>query len=142
MVSVVVATRNRSGLLREALTSIAAQYFQDFEVIVIDDGSDAATLAGYDSMWAELDARFLLHRAVAPSVPGTGPAAARNRGIRQARGEFVAFLDDDDRWIKNDHLAIGVEALQSENADYYFANMISMRRGRSVILDWFPASPG
>jgi glycosyltransferase involved in cell wall biosynthesis len=142
IVSVVVATRNRSGLLREALTSIAAQSFRDFEVIVIDDGSDAATLANYESMWAELDGRFKLHRAVAPNVPGTGPAAARNRGIRQARGEFVAFLDDDDRWIKDDHLAVGVEALRSQQVDYYFANMIGVRGGNVVIPDWFPDSAG
>jgi glycosyltransferase involved in cell wall biosynthesis len=141
-VSVVVATRNRAGLLGEALASIAAQTFTDFEVHVIDDGSDAATLAAYDALWAGLDGRFHLHRAVAPGVPGTGPSAARNRGIRQARGEFVAFLDDDDRWIKDDHLAAGVEALRRHQGDYYFANMAGLRQGTTVIPDWFPNSPG
>lgn len=141
-VSVVVATRNRAGLLGEALTSIAAQSFEDFEVLVIDDGSGAATLAAYESLWACLDGRFQLHRAVAADVPGTGPAAARNRGIRLARGEFVAFLDDDDRWIAEDHLAVGVAALRGHDADYYFANMRGVRRGTVMIPDWFPGSPG
>ena len=141
-VSVITATRNRPEALRAALTSIAAQSFADFEALVIDDGSDEETLRAYEALWAGLDGRFHLHRAVAPGVPGTGPSAARNRGLRQVRGEFIAFLDDDDLWVKEDHLAAGIEALRREGGDFYFANMIGVRREKAVIPDWFPASPG
>jgi GT2 family glycosyltransferase len=140
-VSVVTATRNRPQALRAALLSIKAQSFAAFESIVVDDGSDAETLTAYDSLWSELDNRFRLMKDPAPGGPGTGPAAARNRGVRLARGEFVAFLDDDDVWTNPDHLAVGIESLRRTGADYYFANMVGIRRGQVVIPDWFPDSP-
>lgn len=79
--------------MRRALDSIAAQTFTDFEVIVVDDGSTddgAAIVADY------LDARFRMIRQA-----NAGPGAARNAGLAQARGEFIAFLDADDEWLPN-----------------------------------------
>jgi glycosyltransferase involved in cell wall biosynthesis len=89
-VSVVVATRNRRDLLAAALASVDAQRFDDLEVIVADDGSTDGT-----ADWL---------RANRPDVrvvtsAGAGAAAARNRGVEQARGGLIAFLDDDDRWL-------------------------------------------
>jgi glycosyltransferase involved in cell wall biosynthesis len=89
-VSVVVATRNRRALLERALASVAAQRFRDFEVLVADDASDDGTAAWLRSAHPEI-------RVVAAAHP-LGAAGVRNRAIDQARGEFVAFLDDDDRW--------------------------------------------
>ena len=89
-VSVVVATCNRRSVLARALASVDAQRFRDFEVVVVDDGSADGT-AG----WL---------RAAHPAVclvelhTSCGAAAARNRGVERARGEIVAFLDDDDVW--------------------------------------------
>jgi len=142
VVSVVTATRNRPQAIRAALLSIKAQSFVAFESIVVDDGSDAETLAAYDSLWTELDGRFRLVKGPAAGLPGTGPAAARNRGMRLARGEFVTFLDDDDVWTSPDHLAVGIESLRRTGADYYFANMVGVRPGQIVIPNWFPDSPG
>jgi glycosyltransferase involved in cell wall biosynthesis len=136
-VSVVTATRNRPALVAEALRSIAGQSFGDFEAIVIDDGSDAATLAAYEPLLQELGSRFRVLRASGPDAPGTGPAAARNRGIRAARAELVAFLDDDDLWTARDHLEAGVTAIRQYQADYYFANMQGVRGERIVIPDWY-----
>ncbi len=79
--------------MRRALDSIAVQTFADFEAIVVDDGSTddgAAILADYP------DARFRLIRQA-----NAGPGAARNAGLAQARGEFIAFLDADDEWLPN-----------------------------------------
>ncbi len=88
-VSVIIPTFNRLRFLREALDSVHAQSVRDFELIVVDDGSTD-----------DLDAALVDH----PSRPRIvhqahqGPAAARNRGIEEARAEIVAFLDSDDLW--------------------------------------------
>jgi glycosyltransferase involved in cell wall biosynthesis len=81
---------NKAPYLARALDSIASQTFTDFETIVVDDGSTdggEAVAAGYR------DSRFRLIRQA-----NAGPGAARNRGIAEARGELLAFLDGDDAW--------------------------------------------
>ncbi len=89
-VSIIIPTYNRADLLREALDSVAAQTFRDYEVIVVDDGSTPPM--------AEAVANH-------PSQPRIvrqmrqGPAAARNRGIAEASADLVAFLDSDDLWM-------------------------------------------
>jgi glycosyltransferase involved in cell wall biosynthesis len=94
LVSVVVPTHNRAGLVRRAVDSVLAQTVDDLEVIVVDDGSSDVT----PSVLAELAASDRRVRAVRHDEPA-GPPAARNRGIDEARGRFVAFLDDDDEWL-------------------------------------------
>lgn len=141
LVTVITATRNRPALLAEALRSIAAQTYPSFECLVIDDRSDPSVFAQYEELWTELDERFVLHKRIKPSDKGGTPGASRNRGIQLARGEYVAFLDDDDRWICADHLSAGVEAMRRHDADYYFANMRGHRDGQVVPLHWTPNSP-
>jgi glycosyltransferase involved in cell wall biosynthesis len=89
-VSVVIPAYNAEATLAETLGSVLAQTFADFEVIVVDDGSSDGTPA---VAAATGDGRV---RVV--SVENGGVARARNRGIHEAAGEFVAFLDADDLW--------------------------------------------
>ena len=93
-VSVVIPTRDRASYLRQCLESVQRQSFQDFEVIVVDDGSRDATRDVIRSFARARPARWrcLTHRAA------RGPAACRNRGLELSRGPFVAFLDSDDLW--------------------------------------------
>jgi glycosyltransferase involved in cell wall biosynthesis len=94
-ISVIIPTHNRRAMLREALSSVAAQRGASFEVIVVDDGSTEGTwqdLSGH-----ELPVHFDDVRAV--RTERRGPAAARNRGIALARGRLIAFLDSDDLWM-------------------------------------------
>jgi len=91
-VSVVVPTRNRPAMLERALRSVLAQTFLDFEVVVVDDGS---TPPAADVVERLCDPRLRLLRF----DPGRGAGAARNAGIAEARGEWIAFLDDDDEWL-------------------------------------------
>lgn len=90
-VSVIIPTHNRLDRLREALNSVLAQRDAAFEVIVIDDGSTDGTAGMLKS---EFPSVTMLTQS------NQGPAAARNRGMEAARGEWFAFLDSDDRWKK------------------------------------------
>ena len=104
--SVVVATRNRPGLLALALQGIQNQTFQDYEVIVVDDGSSDATRAQYPALGQLLGARFRFVLLGQPAQPGHGPSVARNFGIHQAQGQVISFCDDDDHWCDPAHLAM------------------------------------
>jgi glycosyltransferase involved in cell wall biosynthesis len=89
LISCVVPVYNGERYLREALDSILAQTYQPLEVIVVDDGSTDRT--------PELIASYA-GRVRPFRQPHAGASAARNLGLRQARSEFVAFLDADDLW--------------------------------------------
>jgi glycosyltransferase involved in cell wall biosynthesis len=103
IVSVVIPTYGRRALVTSALESVVSQTLRDYEIIVVDDSSP-------DDTGAVL--RPYVERNVARYVrqPHRGVAAARNRGVREARGEFLAFLDDDDLWPP-DKLEWQLEAL-------------------------------
>ncbi|WP_418130554.1 glycosyltransferase family 2 protein [Variovorax sp. 278MFTsu5.1] len=87
-VSVVIPTRNSEKYLREALESILAQTFTNFEVLIVDDNSTDGTL---DIIRSYADPRIAVLKG-----PGKGLAAALNFAYRQARGEFIARMDADD----------------------------------------------
>jgi glycosyltransferase involved in cell wall biosynthesis len=91
IVSVIVPVYNRVDLLQEAVRSVLAQSFSDFELIVVDDGS-AADIEGALRLFGDRRIRYIRHDA------NLGAAAARNTGIAEARGRFCAFLDSDDQW--------------------------------------------
>ena len=89
-VSVIIPTYNRANYLSRAIDSVFDQTYQDFEVIVVDDGSMDNTkevLAKYNSK-----IRYFYQE-------NRGVSTARNVGIREARGEWIAFLDSDDIWL-------------------------------------------
>jgi glycosyltransferase involved in cell wall biosynthesis len=90
-VSAIITSFNRADYLRGAIQSVLAQSFEDYELLVLDNSSTDETRAVVADF---LDPRIRL--IVHPRQP---IAAARNLGLREARGEFVAFLDDDDEWL-------------------------------------------
>ena len=104
-VSVVVPTHNRAHLIGETLRSILTQTLQDFEVIVVDNGSTDGT----DRVVAALaDPRIRYHWQEDSGLP----ANSRNVGIRMARGRYIAFLDSDDLWLPR-KLALQVEFMEA-----------------------------
>lgn len=93
LVSIVLPTFNRQAVLDRAVRSVIAQTVQDWELILIDDGSTDETPALTNRYAAELGDRFQFIRH-----PNQGSSNARNRGIEASRGRFVAFLDSDDEF--------------------------------------------
>ena len=90
MVSVIIPTYNRGWVLQEAIDSVLAQDFKDFELIVVDDGSTDNTGEMLDSYDQDL---------IVIRQTNRGVSAARNRGIAAAAGRLIAFLDSDDLWL-------------------------------------------
>jgi glycosyltransferase involved in cell wall biosynthesis len=110
-ISVIIPTYNRAERLGKAIDSVLNQSHQDFELIIVDDGSDdntAEVIAGYSSGIIYL------------RQDNSGPAAARNRGIEKARYDLLAFLDSDD-WYAENKLEAQMEAMQ-QNPSYLISH--------------------
>ncbi|MFN8496850.1 MAG: glycosyltransferase family A protein [Anaerolineae bacterium] len=106
-VTVIIPTYNRPELLRRAIASVVAQTFEEWEAIIVDDGSPmevASTVAAFG------DSRLRYIRQ-----ENSGPSVARNRGLEHANGEYVAFLDDDDMFLPH-KLELQVEVMRRQSA--------------------------
>lgn len=116
-VSVVIPTYNLARYTSEALTSVQAQTFTDFEVVIVDDGSTDDTIQIVQPFLS--DSRFNLIQQ-----ENHGTAAARNTAVRHARGKWVAFLDCDDLWLP-DKLEKQVALIEADpGASLVFGNGI------------------
>jgi len=92
IVSIIMPTYNREQLLRRAIQSVLTQTYQDFELIIVDDGSTDNTERLAKSFNSD-KIRYIRHRE------NKGPAAARNTGIQSAKGDYIAFQDSDNEWM-------------------------------------------
>jgi glycosyltransferase involved in cell wall biosynthesis len=119
--SIILPTYGRPQFLRDALASVLAQTLQNFECIVVDDGSP--TPVDPDS-----DDRIQLIRRLGKG----GAAAARNSGLEVARGKYVVFLDDDDLY-KPDRLRMALRGLATAPLAVCWRSRLD---GRSETLDW------
>lgn len=114
--SVVMPTRNRPGLFERALNSVLAQSCKDFEVIVVNDGSDDHALRDYREIESAHGDRVRWHYQ--PQRPnGHGQSYSMNTGALNARGRFLAFLDDDDTWEDREHLARAKDTLATSDPE-------------------------
>lgn len=118
-ISVVVPARNRAHTLGRALQSVLSQTRAPDEILVVDDGSTDGTADVARS-----------HEGVVciANYRARGPAGARNTGVKEARGAYVAFLDSDDEWMPC-HLGDSLEALRRFGADVSYA-LWYRQRGR------------
>jgi glycosyltransferase involved in cell wall biosynthesis/MoaA/NifB/PqqE/SkfB family radical SAM enzyme len=110
-ISVIVPTYNRPEMLTEALESILKQTFKNFEIVVVNDAG-----IGVEDVISKLNTRKNIAYVFHPK--NRGLAAARNTGIRVARGKYIALLDDDDLFYPN-HLEIAMGYLSEETPVIY-----------------------
>jgi glycosyltransferase involved in cell wall biosynthesis len=108
LVSVIIPVRNGAHFLADAIASIKAQDYEPIEVVVVDDGST-------DDVESALTGAALNLRYIRQAL--SGPSAARNRGIREAQGELIAFLDADDLWPPGNLLLLLAEMLNDRSCD-------------------------
>jgi len=111
MVSVIIPTFNRAPALKKAIDSVFSQDFKDFELIIIDDGSEDDTADLVASLNGRL--RYIKQQ-------NKGPASARNAGIKTSKGDFIAFLDSDDWWDR-EKLALQIEVMR-QNPKYLISH--------------------
>ncbi len=115
IVSIVIPTYNRAGVLGETIDSVLAQTFTNWELLVIDDGSTDHTntlVGGYD------DSRIQYYRIRHTGIIGR----VRNYGMQKAKGKYIAFLDSDDLW-RSDTLALQVSLFNRfPSAAFIFSN--------------------
>ena len=111
-VSVVIPVYNAEATLEATLRSVVDQTYRDFEIVICDDGSrDRSREMAREILAASPIVSWqILH------LGGFGAGGTRNQGIAQCRGEFIAFLDDDDAW-EPEKLALCVQALDRESLD-------------------------
>lgn len=130
--SVIIPCRNRPQLLERAVKSVSCQQFTDFEVVVVDDGSEPALNQEYLETFFEDKLRVV---RLAPLARGRGPAYSRNVGVWNSTGSYCAFLDDDDYWLDDQYLGIAFEAIQSASAevDALYSNQQAAEEGSQRI---------
>lgn len=105
LVTVLMATRNGSRFIEEALASVMRQTYQNFELLVVDDASSDGT---GEIVRRSVGSRLRLVR----SDTRLGLSRSLNRGLALARGEFIARIDDDDVWVERNKLARQVDDLK------------------------------
>lgn len=116
LVSVVIPTYNRSKELARAIKSVLNQTYQDFEILVVDDGSEEDLRTVCDSF---NDQRIKFIR----NETHTNANVARNRGIKEAQGEYIAMLDSDDEYLPH-HLNRRIEKIREWDCDGIFGSAI------------------
>ena len=124
MFSVVIPLYNKEANIRQTLESVLNQIFTDFEIVIVNDGSKDNSR---DVVLSMDDARIRLI-----DQENAGVSAARNRGIKEARGEWIAFLDADDLW-REDKLEKYVDAiLRNDGSQWFVSGYQSTKNGKVV----------
>jgi glycosyltransferase involved in cell wall biosynthesis len=135
LVSVIIPCLNRETLVGQAIESALGQTHQNVEIIVVNDGSTDGTEKVVQSYTASGKVRYFKHEV------NKGIPAARNTGIRNSLGEYVAFLDSDDMWLPN-KVEVQVRAFAQDNTgqvgivwtDAYFVDEFGNTKTKGAVL--------
>ena len=127
--SIIIPLYNKAPYIRKALETVCAQTYRDYEIIVVNDGStdDSAVVAESYLQHAEGICYTII------SQDNAGVAAARNRGVKHASGQYMAFLDADD-WWEPDYLARMAELIADyPEAGLYASNYVYYKPGKTRV---------
>lgn len=132
LVTVVTPAYNVAKYVGETVDSVLRQRFTDFEYLVIDDGSEDET-AEVALAHAKGDPRMRL-----VSGAHLGLSAARNKGIREARGKYIAYLDGDDRWDRHflESQVAMLASLPAETAAVFCRSRVILENGTPAFFQW------
>lgn len=111
MISIIIPVYNVKPYLDDCIQSVVRQNYTDFECILVDDGSTDGSSEICDR-WAEKDGRIM----VVHQLNG-GVSFARNKGLEQAKGEYICFIDSDD-WVDVDYLSTMLDGLSEKKIDW------------------------
>ncbi len=132
VVSVIMPTRQRAHVLGRAVRSVLSQTFRQWELIIVDDGSDDHGDPSLATLFT--DPRIFVHPR-----PFEGAASARNFGLQRARGELIAYLDSDCAWFPG-FLAAAVNAFADDSVDLVYGALVTSEHGlngRRTLFDRF-----
>ena len=107
MVSIIIPVLNREKTISRAIDSVIRQTYKDWELIIVDDGCTDNTIKIVNKYTPKYNIRVVKNKI-------HGVASARNTGILNSKGDYIAFLDSDDEWLEC-HLTESVTALQETN---------------------------
>ena len=122
LISVIIPTYNRENKIIDAVRSVLEQTYINIEVIVIDDGSTDDTYLMLDKI-EDKRLKYVYQE-------NSGACVARNRGIKEAKGKYIAFHDSDDIWHK-DKLEKQIRVLEKTNADIVFCQLLRKKMDTS-----------
>lgn len=134
-VSIIIPTYNRAYCIRRSIDSILAQTYKDFELIIVDDGSTDET----EQIIAEYISSNPAIRYIKTPSNG-GVSAARNLGMKEALGEYIAFQDSDDYWLP-DKLEKQMSAIEASGADFSYTYVKYTLADNSTIIIPDPNTP-
>jgi len=136
-VSVIIITYNRANFLLEAVRSVLSQTYTDFELIIVDDASQDNTAQVVDGL-SDKRIRYIRHEV------NKGEAGARNTGVTNSKGEYIAFLDDDDEWLP-EKLRLEVDVLENsppETGGVYTGTILTEMASGKTLLSFVPEERG
>ena len=130
-ISVILPVFNGEKYIKKAIESVLNQNFNDFELIIVNDGSTDNTLKIINSFDDE--------RIKVLNQLNQGPGASRNNALKIAEGKYIMFLDSDD-WFRYDALKTAFEHISKFKSDIAFFQMINYNKGKVYENDWFNLS--
>lgn len=127
MISIIIPVYNAESYLDKCIESVITQTYTDWECILINDGSKDNSASICDS-WVKKDSRIsVIHQ------PNKGVSAARNRGIKESKGEFIVFIDSDD-WVEPNYLSDMLNAILKYNSDLVITGQIHHKPKRNITI--------